>query len=132
MTLAIERPTGALIPRYAPGTFPCPSGVPWCNDEVAEHEPDAEQHFSGEMYFPVTAAFPHHKTGKLGVVRHPDRVSFLIAQTRQEDPTICLNLVRAGDELGIGDDAEMTLDEAEQLALFLLAQVAMLRGGESR
>ncbi|MEV8510818.1 hypothetical protein [Dactylosporangium sp. NPDC051484] len=124
MTLAIARPRTVTVPV----TFPCPAGVPWCNDEYAAAcTPDEHiTHWSGEMYLPATA-------GRTPDGRIPtDRVSLLVGQRRDDEPTIAVNAVRSGQRNGEGDDAEMTLDEAENLGRYLLDLVARLRGGEPR
>lgn len=127
MTLTIERPTTTPVPRYAPGTFPCQAGTPWCNDEAAASDEDHNTCWSGEQYLAATGGtMPDGK--RCGA----QYVAVLLGQDHGKEPTICLNVAYDTDGKGDSDDAEMTLDEAEQLALFLLAKVAMLRGGEVR
>lgn len=123
MTLAIERPRTVTVPI----TYPCPLGVPWCNDELAVCDPDHGTHWSGELYLPATAG-----RTPAGTISGSDRVSVLIAQTRDDEPTIAVNAVPHGDQHGAGDDAEMTLDEAEAFGRYLVDMVAQLRGGGSR
>ncbi|GAA1550515.1 hypothetical protein GCM10009827_083980 [Dactylosporangium maewongense] len=130
MTVTIERPAAAVwsIPRYAVGCYPCPKGVPWCNDAAAASEEDHATCWSGEQYLPATGG--RLRDGRLGGGTH--FVSVLLEETRDREPTIALNVTYAIDDLGEADAATMTLDEAEQLARFLLDRVAMLRGGEIR
>jgi len=126
MTLAVERPT-ITTPRhrYAPGTFPCPNGVQWCNDEFAASDEDHSTCWSGELYLPVTGG--RMPGGKICGARY---VAVLLGQDRGKEATISLNVAYNTASKGESDDAEMTLDEAEQLGLFLLDWVARLRGGE--
>jgi hypothetical protein len=124
VTLAIERPRTMTVPIL----YPCPVGTPWCNDEAAASDENHGTCWSGELYLPATG-------GRLpdGRLCGATRVSALIAQDRGKEPTINLNVAYDGKKSFVGfDDAEMTLDEAEQLGLFLLDWVSKLRGGGSR
>lgn len=119
------------VPRYAPGAHPCREGVAWCNDEAAASDENHTTHWSGEQYLPATGGLMPN--GKICGASH---VAVLLGQDVrkgvEQEPTIALNVAYNTDGKGDSDDAEMTLDEAERLALFLLSKVAMLRGGEVR
>lgn len=127
MTLAIERPTAAARTVTVPITYPCPDGVPWCNDELGGGDPDHSTHWSGELYLPATGS--RNAAGRLSGAT---LVSVLLAQTRDDEPTIALNVAYAPGRKGESDDAEMTLDEAEAFGRYLVETVAMLRGGGVR
>lgn len=124
MTLAIDRPTATLIPRYASGTFPCPKGVEWCNDEAAASDENHLTCWSGELYLPVTGSL--RPDGTLG--GGAGFVSILLERTRDEEPTIALNVGYSVGDPGEADAAVLTLDEAERFGRYLIDQAARLRG----